>query len=346
MTATQQYRPWGELGWALGLSNPKKWHFLGCLGTEERSVASLLNFHSNNLLAGVDLVRIRDTSPVDLVGEEAAISARVQTCGTMGLRPELHELTLESPLNRGTWSSGFEFTGKANVCIDISSLPKRFFFPAVRAALRSGEVRNLLVLYAKPKSYPPLAHEISGNPNQWAAMDTFGPLDPDIQGDIDKHLVINTGFVVGGLAEHLRNRSSPPRRSILIPFPADHWSSVRRSWESARLIEDSLQIPKEEGAKKAPEIYHRVGALDSSTAFDVLLGLTRGGAKPAALAPLGPKPISLAFCLLASQSEMHPVYYAQPRAYAVNYSVGYEKTYAYWVKHDGENFYMLPEIRE
>lgn len=147
--------------------------------------------------------------------------------------------------------------------------------------------------------------------------------------------------MVGGLIEHLADRTDGFSPSILIPFPAEPWSSVRRSWESARSIEESLQVSKEDGAGGRTPTYRRVGALDASSAFDVLLGLTSRGKEAAALAPLGPKPISLAFCLLASQSDKHPIYYAQPKAYAVNYSEGYEQTYAYWVKHEGENLYAI-----
>lgn len=339
MSNTQPYRPWGELDWALGLSAQKSWHFLGCIGTEKRSVSSVINLHSKKLISQIDLVRIRDTKSTEPKAEEAAIIEQFKACADAGIITKVNEFALQAPLNGSTWPNGFNFSGKANVCIDISSFPKRFFFSAVRSALRSVDVKNLLVLYTKPNSYPPT--EISSDPDDWSTMDNFGIIDPDIEREVDSHLIINAGFMVGGLIKHLADRTGDFRSNILIPFPAEPWSSARRSWESAQSIEESLQIPRDENGRGRNPTYHRIGALDASTAFETLLGLTQQGSRAAALAPLGPKPISLAFCLLASQSEKHPVYYAQPKAYAVNYSEGHEKTYAYWIKHGGENLYQL-----
>jgi len=339
------YRPWGDLGWALGLSEPKQWSFLGCLGTEQRSVAGLVKLHHAGILEDVALVRIRDTIPCDPSAEDEAIQANTLICGKEGLTFATQKLTLEAPLNAGTWPMGFDFSGKTNVCIDISSMPKRFFFSAVKQAVNSREVRNLLILYSVPERYPKAPQVISSNPNQWTSMDNFRLIDPALQQEVDSHLIICAGFVVDGLAAYLKNRTSAMRRSMLIPFPAEQWSSVRRSWESARSIDESLQIGNDEAFARYAEPCRRVGAYDSAGAFEILLGLTNCGEQPAALAPLGPKPISLAFCLLAAQSESHPVYYAQPRTYAVDYSTGCKSTHAYWIKHDGENFYGLSDAR-
>jgi len=91
-----------------------------------------------------------------------------------------------------------------------------------------------------------------------------------------------------------------------------------------------------EGTLRNPET-----TLQTSTAFETILRLTNEGKVPAVFAPLGPKPISAAMCLIASQIQHFPVYYAQPKSYAVDYSSGSGKTYAYWIKHDGINLYEL-----
>jgi hypothetical protein len=342
MIRTHPYRPWGELHWALRLAEPVKWHFLGCLGTEQRSIEAVLSLHSCELLEAVNLVRIKDTRPINEKKEQAIIEKQQQRCSDEGLPVNLEEITLEAPLNHKTWSSGMDFSSRENLLIDISSLPKRFFFSAIQSALLCSQVRNLVALYSQPKSYPPPPQEISSNPNSWEAMANFTPLDPDIQADIDANLIISAGFVVGGLVKQLENRSSAPKVSLIIPFPANDWNAVRRSWISARQLEDSLQLPKEPSGMQSSDIYRRVGAWDCSSAFDLLVGLTRSGLVPATLAPLGPKPISMAMCLLASQTDFrHPVYYAQPKTYALNYSEGYLNTYAYWIKCNGENLYSL-----
>jgi hypothetical protein len=317
------------------MSNARRWHFLGCLAAEERSIEPLLALQRHALLESVQLARVRDLKPQDpeLEGEE--IGKRIAGCVAAGVMASPRPLDLDVRVNAMFWPEAFDFKGKASICLDISCLPKRFFFPLLRAAFLSPEVKDLLVLYAKPKGYPP--GEISGDRDPWKTIDQFSLEDMAAESEAEKSLIISTGFMVGGLVEYLSGPKDELSLDLIIPFPAEPWDSVHRAWISARLIEDEL---RRGNAPRSPT-YHRVPALDGAAAFDRLLSLTTFGRKPAALAPLGPKPTSMAMCLLASQTNRHPVYYAQPKTYAVNYSVGYEKTYAYWIKHDGENLYSV-----
>jgi hypothetical protein len=323
----------------LKLSDAKRWHFIGCLAAEERSIEPVLELHRAKLLNSVQFVRVRDLKPGNFELEEAEIASRRERCATLGLETSPVTLDLDVRVNALTWPSAFDLTGKRSVCLDISCLPKRFFFPLLRAAFISPEVNDLLVLYAKPQSYP--QGDISGDRDPWQTIDQFSLENMEIEKQAEKSLIISTGFMVGGLVEHLSGPKDDLTLDLIIPFPAEPWDSVRRAWSSARLIEDEL---KSENASKHPA-YYRVPALDGSAAFDRLLSLTKAGKKPAALAPLGPKPTSMAMCLLAAQTNSHPVFYAQPKTYAVNYSIGYDKTYAYWIKHDGVNLYGLPSSR-
>ena len=335
MTSANQYRPWGELSWALGMSAARRWHFLGCIAAEERSVEPLLELHRHDLLKSVQLARVRDLKPQSPELEEVEIEKRKANCAATGLQVSPVTLDLDVRVNELTWPGAFDFRDKASVCLDISCLPKRFFFPLLRAVFNSPEVKDLLVLYAKPRGYPP--GEISGDRDSWKTIDQFSLEDMTTEAQAEKSLIISTGFMVGGLVEYLSGPKDDLSMDLMVPFPAEPWDSVHRAWSSARLIENELAI----GNSSKRPAYHRVPALDGSTAFDRLLSITQFGEKPAALAPLGPKPTSMAMCLLASQTNHHPVYYAQPKTYAVNYSIGYEKTYAYWVKHSGDNLYAL-----
>lgn len=66
---------------------------------------------------------------------------------------------------------------------------------------------------------------------------------------------------------------------------------------------------------------------DVPSAFDALRTVTRNGERSCALAPFGPKTLSLAMCLFAIASDragrepVH-VYYTQPRRYALDYTTG------------------------
>lgn len=329
------YRPWGELTWALQLTEEKRWHYIGCLSTEERSVEPLVELHEKNLLATHHLIRVLDTAPEDVDKEKVEIKKRIDRFQSRGMDAGSLSLPLDIRVNLESCPAVFDFGDKSALCLDISCLPKRFFFPILKAAYQSSKVKDLLVLYAKPARYP--ERSISSNPNAWGTIDQFSCIDDALEKEAEKHLIINTGFVVGGLVDYIKEPREELDLDILVPFPAEPWQSVRRSWKSAHDIEKELGGVNSD---RRPN-YHRVPALDASTAFDRLLSLTNFGKQPSALAPLGPKPTSLAMCLLASQTDRHPVYYAQPKTYAINYSEGYEKTYAYWIKHNGEDLYSL-----
>lgn len=339
MSSKPPFRPWGELKWTLGLSAPRRWRFLGCVAAEERSIAAVRTLHQSEALESVEMLRIIDTEPEDLAAEEAIIHKHLATCAEIGCVVHPTETQLDAPLQNTTWKKRFSFPAAASFCLDISSLPKRFFFTAIKAALHSPELQDFLILYSKPSSYPD--NSLSGNPRDWSAITGFNCEDPDNQSEAASRLIVGAGFAVDGLHDHLEGRGNRMDVDVLIPFPAEPWASIRRSWESAREIEEALGADSDKGLSEVKPSYHRVGALDTSSAFDRLLSLTRSGQSPAALAPLGPKPLSVAMCLLAAQTDRHPVYYAQPRTYALNYSFGCETVYAYWIKHQGVNLYTL-----
>jgi hypothetical protein len=339
MNGKPPFRPWGELEWALGLSSPKRWRFFGCVATEGRSIAALMALHQRHAIESVEMLRIVDTEPEDIATEEAIIQAHLASCAEAGCPVQPTETPLDTPLQNITWKQKLSLPSESSFCLDVSSLPKRFFFAAIKAALLSPEVRDFLIVYSKPSSYPGGA--LSGNPKDWSTMTGFNCEDPDNQNAAASRLIVGAGFAVGGLHDHLEGRGNRMEVDVLIPFPARPWASIRRSWESARAIEEALGADSDKGLSQVKPKYHRVGALDTSTAFDCLRSLTRGGQSPAALAPLGPKPLSVAMCLLAAQNDRYPVYYAQPRTYALNYSTGCENVYAYWIKHQGVNLYEV-----
>lgn len=333
------YRPWGQLEWALALSPPRRWRFFGCVAPEERSLSALISLHRMNALESIEMLRIIDTDRPDPAEEEAMIRKRLTHCADMECPVQPAETALEAPLQNAVWRRKFSFPEDSSFCLDISSLPKRFFFQAIKAALGSPNVRDFIILYTKPERYS--EGSLSSNPKDWATITGFGCEDPDHQSAAASRLIVGAGFAVDGLHDHLEGSSGGITVDVLIPFPADPWKSVRRSWLSAQAIEEALGSDPDKGSPEVKPAWHQVGALDTSTAFQKLLSLTQNGAIPATLAPLGPKPHSAAMCLLAAQSDRHPVYYAQPRAYAVDYSSGCGKTHAFWVKHQGLNLYAI-----
>lgn len=290
-----------------------------------------------DLVESVEMIQIHDTEPADVDTESQMIRDRLTECAAEGLIVRPSKIALEAPLQNQAWKQKFAFPEDTSFCLDISSLPKRFFFQAIKATLAAPNVRDFLILYSQPQKYA--NGPLSGNPGGWETITGFGCEDPDNQSDAAAHLIAGAGFAVDGLHAHLAGRAGGVSVDVLIPFPAQQWHLVRRSWESARAIEEALDANQDKGLSTVKPSFHQVGAMDTSSAFDKLLTLTRNAQTPATLAPLGPKPLSAAMCILASQSDRYPIYYAQPKTYAVNYSEGSETTYAYWIKHQGLNLY-------
>jgi hypothetical protein len=343
MTAKPPFRPWGELEWTLGLSAPRHWRFMGCVSSVERSICALTSLHllaqsGRAQVESVEMLRIVDTVPENPERERGLIHDRISSCNQEGLTINPIDVDLEAPLQNQEWKQRLDFHEQTSLCLDISSLPKRFFFRIIKAALLSSNVRDFVILYSKPKEYP--VGPLASNCRDWSTITGFGCEDPEQQELAAKQLIVGAGFAVSGLHDYLEGHNEISVE-VLIPFPAAPWKTVRRSWESARAIEEALGSDSETGHTNIHPNYHEVGALDTSSTFEKLLSLTQRGKRAATLAPLGPKPHSVAMCLLAAQSDHFPVYYAQPQTYAVDYSLGCETTYAYWIKHSGVNFYSV-----
>src|SRR5690348_7773774 len=55
-----RYRPWGPVEWALSLSNPKQWRFIGVIGTEDRALCSWTFMRQLGVVASELFAEIHD----------------------------------------------------------------------------------------------------------------------------------------------------------------------------------------------------------------------------------------------------------------------------------------------
>jgi hypothetical protein len=284
------------------------------------------------LVAGELLVRIQDVQS-EKYGDRTriALDARqaefVQKGGNL---TAIRNLELMGEWFRiDAFAREVELVG-SSIILDITSFPKRFFFPILRTLVMSNRVRNLLVTYTSPASYAndaPLYEEIE-------PMRTL----PGFGGATDKPelWIVSVGFLVESLRKYVGDNPGK-RMKVLIPFPSP-LAALRRTWQSVANLEQGQSVDRFEK--------YRVDTLDMSAAFDRICSLAGNPVKSLAFAPFGPKPTSAAMCLYAIQRDSS-VHYPQPTVYHPDYSIGIRDddpasaVSAYWIKHEGEFLYAV-----
>lgn len=330
------YRPWGLLNWLIPKSGvAANWDLLGCLSTGDRTLAAWQGLKSQGCLGKTTLLRIRNKpSRYDaaILARESERIVEFEGAGGDAADIEAHEL-LEQQSTIVSVAERFIANAGPNVVLDVSTLPKRFFFPILKLLLKAtGTVQNLLVTYSAPIGYT--REKLAENFDQWDHLPLFSggysTAEPEM-------MVVNVGFEGFGLQEQVDHGEARLSIKLLVPFPTPPESS-RRTWELVRRL-------KKYRATGSFRTYLTDGR-DVGDAFDRLLSLTNAGKRPAILAPFGPKPISVAMCIFATRTESQ-VFYTQPTVYHPNYSFGVAKVgtdhavWAYAVRLGGHEYYEI-----
>ncbi len=329
------YRPWGLLDWVLGRCNVPQWALYGCLSPEERCLAAWECLSRQRKLGRTHLLQILDKPSRH--SELAAIRRKDRTQEFShggGAIEDIHDESLTDASDDDIVSSIDEFIHLAgrNILLDVSSMPKRFFFPVLQRLLCASDVQNLVVTYTIPEDHTsePLAEGF----DDWAPIPQFTGVYGQERA---KMLIVNVGFQPFGLLQQVKQAGAGLPLRLLFPFPAPA-KAYRRSWEMVWRLQKHR--------RQAEDELHRTDAREVADAFDRLVTLTDGGRKRAILAPFGPKPISVAMCVFASLTKS-PVYYTQPTVYHPNYAIGVSKidgrseTYAYCIRLNGHDFYEI-----
>ncbi|NOS99821.1 MAG: hypothetical protein HOP29_04260 [Phycisphaerales bacterium] len=329
------YRPWGLLDWVLPRCPVAgRWTLLGCLSTGERSLAVWRVLRNLNCLGSLKLLRIANKpSRHDAAvrrNEEDRLREFRQAGGSEG---DIEGHNLLEPVSRIVEViDAFLPSAGSNLVLDVTALPKRFFFPLLRLLIkRTSEVENLIVTYTSPARRT--AEKLAENPDQWAHLPLFSgrPREkPDM-------MVISVGFEALGLQDHIHGEAGLPIK-LLLPFPAPP-EAYRRSLELARRLQ-----------RNRADVFttYWTDAKEVGDAFDRIVSLTTttGGRKRVILAPFGPKPISVAMCIFATLTESQ-VFYTQPSVYHPEYSRGVGQVgdlpavWAYCLRLSGREYYHL-----
>ncbi len=335
MSNISQYRPWGILQWVLNHSPSLNFSLMGCLGTEERSLSVWQQLLDRGNLHNTRLLRIIDKPSKFSTQEESKIKKRYKQFEKSGGNPDNIEeiLLIEQYGKILSCIEDFISDSEPNIILDITSLPKRFFFPILKILIRNNDVENLMITYTVPKMYT--SEKLVYNCDDWAPLPLF--LGEYRRDEMPEMLIINVGFYPMGLQDEIDNGKQGVKIKMLFPFPAPP-RPVERSWDFVRKL-------KKKRSAESFELYH-VDLKDMSDAFDRLISLTDSGKRRSTLAPYGPKPISAAMCIFATLTESK-VYYTQPTVYHPDYSTGIDTvngmpaTYAYWLRLKKRNFYNI-----
>jgi len=334
--APLRYRPWGLLPWLLEHLPPVQWSLIGSLGTEERCLSAWQFLTQMKRLERTYLFGIED--PISRYKTETdnrlALRTAVFNAGG-GVATDVHPKPLFARTGEIiSIAEEFVISGARHIVLDITSLPKRFFFPLVKVLMRSHNVESLLATYTMPIRYcnDPLAEDFL----EWRALPLFSGSETT---DKPEMLIVNVGYLAMGLPDQIEHGSPRMEVKLLFPFPNSP-ASYQKTWQFVRTIEHNLR-----GA--TTEMKH-VHAMDVSDAFDDIVTLTDRGKRRALFAPYGPKPISLAMCIYAILTDS-PVFYTQPRTYHPDYSVGVMETaglptiQAYCLRINGKDCYSLAD---
>jgi len=337
------YKPWGNIDWITDrLAHIEQWGFLGNIYTEERSLRAWIWLKDNRKLKSYEMWKINDISvspsPFRKITDEQYAIREEEYFQNGGQKP-LEFSLLESDEKASEYLRRFIEKTDGNVIIDISTMPKRWFFPIIKDCIENEEVKNLLVTYTIAKFYSKKQGE---DPMAWKYFPSFGEL-PERE-NVEKIFIISAGYQPLSLPEWISQQESP-KIYILFPFPASI-SGYTRAWDFVRTVEsDCYPIESDNFNIKF------VSGYDLPIIYDTISEIIKleNGKEPI-LIPYGPKPVSLAFAILSSQLHF-PVGYTQPMYYNPYYSRGFEetedkvpKTMSYLLKENGNILYKPPLI--
>ncbi len=320
------------LPWVLSHCPTLQWSLLGCLSVEERCLATWESVRQSVALSSTYLAEVIDPPSRFQLETDARLKARRDAfvnSGGAGNDIRQHALfartgeIIQLVENVVASSSG-------HILLDMTCLPKRYFFPACRLLLQDASVRTLIVTYATPIRYSHSA--LAEDFQEWRALPLFSG-----NSDTPEILIVNVGHHPMGLPDQIEHGSPRMDVKLLFPFP-NAPESYHLTRQFLRSVEHNLR-----GA--GTQIKH-VNGMDVSDSFEHICSLSEQGGKRVLFAPYGPKPTSLAMCIYATIKDS-PVFYTQPRVYNPDYSHGTKtvngssQIYAYCLRLDGHDFYSI-----
>ncbi len=367
MLSTHRIRPFGPLRWILEkLSQADGWSIIGALSAEDRCLTAtqeLLQLCPDSSGKLLDIMPhpgsvLQETAAHTTASEakrranrgpiQTDLASRIEFVDAGSIdRPEGDLNNLIATLAEGC---------PANAVLDVSTMPKRFFFPLLTVCCESNRIQNLVVANTSPIRYGDV---LSGDADDWKPLPLY-QADP-FDASSEATLIAGVGYQPLKIHDILAgNHSRRVAIKLLFPFPSIHPGSIQ-NWRFVQHVMEGRRSTETGDNRSSPEII-RVPIGDVSLTFDRLLQQSQAGqVKSLILAPFGPKPISLAMCLLGVARRARgsdpdtgapilptAIGYTQPRWYHPDYSTGVSETngipdvMAFCVRLNGRDLYSLP----
>jgi hypothetical protein len=314
-------KPWGPLEWILA-KTPRfeaRQVLLACVGAEDRSV-EVPRFLRGRGFENIKLFKVNDPPSRYLIRlrEKTELNMRILTENGITDDDDVQSVPLFASDEEiaALLRSATGGEGPVELWLDITSMPKRFFFLLVKLALVTSSITSIFVTYAQPAPGRYTREHLSEDPEIPQPLPGFGPST-----DETDRLIVAVGFEPLGLSQLLGDYREKKREIFfLVPFPPGQPYS-RRVWETIR----NIGFPGENRLRRIP-------ALDAFATIETvrsLVGPDEG--RRLAFAPYGPKPMSLGMCVYAATTGA-AVFYTQPRVYHPDYTVGVGSTWAYCLR--------------
>jgi hypothetical protein len=309
--------PSADIDFFLSRISVSDWVFIGCVGPEKRSLSCFRRVSQR--MDSCYMVRIFDQK-LPSTAEQEILDLRKREAVELGVPEEnISDELLFTTIDRIKAFCKTATKENVSVLLDISSMPKRWFFVLVRELVSSCNLRNLIITYSSAASY---AKDLSFDPESARALPGFSLLADRASCDV---AFVGLGYHSTGLKSVLE-LEEPKQIHMFFPFPPA-LPGMMKNWESARYLE---QITKQITDNKLTESGERLSYIqhhfsDVALCFEVMVKITDGGRLTSMGAPYGPKPLSMAMCLFALACEKAgrpevPLYYSQPTSYSHDYT--------------------------
>lgn len=339
------FRPWGRPSWLKPRFKVQNWCVLACFGTEKRSVKSAVSLVEE----GDSLIMVRIDDPLNGTSVEdekrqTAYKKNQAILDSSGIEMTIVQDELKASLDRISDICQQASDMSENVILDITSFPKRWFFPMLRYLIDDARILNLQVAYTRGDVH---AKSLSEDPEMLRELPTFVSLEDRTNHDL---AFVGVGFHTHSLLELFGEDKSKSLR-LLFPFPPGP-PGIHRNWKFVQEVEMKVQKDESLSDGNEPISYLHLDATDVSQAFDALKIVTENGSKTSIMAPYGPKSFSLAMCLFAIAAERAgqpdiPMWYSQPQKYAIDYTedaayrLGQLDSWSYGIKRSSKFLYEL-----